>query len=157
PIPQTDYYRLRAILEPAFNGAGWKPPAARQVSLYTDADRQKATTIEAEAAKIDRARLTKQAEFIEATFQKELKKLPSSLRESAKIARTTPESKRTADQKKIIREHPSLNVSAGSLYLYDQKAADDLKQMADEAGKVRAKKPVEEFIRALTESPGQAP
>src|SRR5262249_28322428 len=47
--------------------------------------------------------------------------------------------------------------SAGSLYLYDQKAADDLKQMADEAGKVRAKKPVEEFIRALTESPGQAP
>src|SRR5262249_34842245 len=157
PIPQADYYRLRAILEPAFNGGGWKPPAARQVSLYTDADRQQASAIEAEAAKIDQARLQKQARVIQATFQKEVKKLPDSLREAAKTARTTPQSKRTAQQKKIMQEHPSLNVSAGSLYLYDQKAADDLKKMADEAAKVRAKKPVEQFIRALTETPGQAP
>jgi hypothetical protein len=103
PIPQTDYYRLRAILEPAFFGAGWKPPAARQVSLYTDADRQKAAAIEAEAAIIDQARLQKQAEFIEATFQKELKKLPPALREAAKMARATPEPKRTAEQKRIIQ------------------------------------------------------
>jgi hypothetical protein len=157
PIPQTDYYRLRAILEPAFQGAAWKPPAARQVSLYTDADRQKAAAIEADAAKIDQARLKKQAEFIEATFQKELKKLPDSLREAARSARGTPESRRTAEQKQVMREHPSLNVSAGSLYLYDQRAADELKRMADDAGKVRAKKPVETFIRALTESPGQVP
>ncbi len=139
PIPQTDYYRLRAIFEPGFNLPAWKPPAARQVSLYTDADRQKSAAIETEAKKIDQARIKKQNEFIEATFQKELAKLPETLREPAKLARKTPEAKRTPEQKKIMREHPSLNVSAGSLYLYDQKAADQLKKLADEAAKVRAK------------------
>ena len=157
PIPQTDYYRLRAILEPAFNLPAWKPSAARQVSLYTDADRQKSAAIEADAAKIDRARIKKQDEFIEATFQKELAKLPEALREPAKLARKTPEAKRTPEQKKIMQEHPSLNVSAGSLYLYDQKAADQLKKFADDAAKVRAKKPAEDFIRAFTETPGQVP
>lgn len=157
PIPQTDYYRLRAILEPAYDVKNWRAPAARQVSLYTDADRQKAKEIEADAEKIDQERLKKQGEFIEATFQKELAKLPEDIREQAKAARDTPAAKRNAEQKRLMQQHPSLNVSPGSLYLYDQKAADQLKKMADEAAAIRAKKPAEDFIRAMTEVPGQIP
>src|SRR5206468_3060826 len=88
PIPQTDYYRLRAILEPAYDVKNWRVPAARRVSLYTDADRHKARRVEADAAKIDRERLKKQQEFIEATFNKEVAKLPESLRAKARAART---------------------------------------------------------------------
>ena len=44
--------------------------------------------------------------------------------------------KRTAEQTALFKKHPSLNVTAGSLYLYDKKAADQLKAMADEAVKV---------------------
>ena len=51
-------------------------PAARQVSLYTDADKKKAAAVEADTAKIATERLKKQSEFIEATFEKELAKLP---------------------------------------------------------------------------------
>jgi hypothetical protein len=157
PIPQTDFYRLRAALEPAYDPTAWKAPAARRVSLYTDADRRKAAGVEAEAAKIDRERLQKQRTYIEATFEKELAKLPTEMREKARTARNTPDGKRNAEQKRLMREHPSLNVSAGSLYLYDAKAAADLKKMADEATAVRAKKPVEEFVRVLTEVPGKVP
>jgi hypothetical protein len=157
PLPQTDFYRLRAILEPGYDPDHWQPPAARRVSLYTDADRKSAAAVEAEAAKIDKERLTKQQEFIDRTFEKEVAKLPEPLREPARAARKTPDAKRTAEQKKLMQEHPSLNVSAGSLYLYDQKAADELKQMAAGAAKVRAKKPAEEFVRALTETPGHVP
>ncbi len=157
PIPQSDFYRLRAALEPAYDLAAWKPPAARQVSLYTDADRKQAAAIEAEAAALDKDRLKKQGEYIEATFEKELAKLPPEMRENARSARNTPEAKRNAEQKKLMQEHPSLNVSAGSLYLYDAKAAADLKKMAKQATTVRAKKPVEKFVRALTEVPGKAP
>src|SRR5438045_6834604 len=57
PIPQSDFYRLRAIFEPAYDTTAWKPPAAREVSLYTDADRKRAVEIEAEAARLDRERL----------------------------------------------------------------------------------------------------
>jgi hypothetical protein len=56
-----------------------------------------------------------------------------------------------------MQEHPSLNVSAGSLYLYDSKAAAELKKLADAAAEVRKKKPVEEFVRVLTETPGKVP
>jgi hypothetical protein len=157
PIPQTDFYRLRAVLEPAYDPTNWKPPAARQVSLYTDADRQAAARCEAEAAVIDKERLKKQEQLIDETFAKEVAKLPEALRDQAKAARAAPKSKRTPVQKMLMREHPSLNVSAGSLYLYDAKAAAELKKLADQAAELRTKKPTEEFVRALTEEPGKVP
>src|SRR5581483_3091954 len=128
-----------------------------QVSLYTEADKTKAAEVEAEAAKIDKDRLKKQDGFIAATFEKEGAKLPEEMRGEARAARDTPAAKRTAAQKKLMQEHPSLNVSAGSLYLYDAKAAAELKKMADAAAEVRKKKPAEEFVRALTETPGRVP
>ena len=157
PIPQSDFYRLRAAFEPSYNPATWVPPARRQVSLYTDADKKRAGEVEAEAAVIDKDRLAKEAAFIEATFQKELAKLPMEMREAAKDARRTPEAKRTPEQKKLMREHPSLNVESGSLYLYDSKAAAELKKLAESAAELRKKKPVEEFVRALTEETGKVP
>ena len=42
PIPQTDYYRLRAIFEPAFDWQNWRAPAQRLYSLYTPEERAKA-------------------------------------------------------------------------------------------------------------------
>jgi mono/diheme cytochrome c family protein len=157
PIPQTDYYRLRALLEPAYDPANWRPPAAREVSLYTDADREKVKQVEAEAAKIDQERLRKQQEYIDRTFEAELKKLPEDERQAVRAAHDTPAVKQTPEQKRLLKEHPSVNVTAGSLYLYDAKAAVDLKACADRAAAVRATKPVEEFVRALTEVPGKVP
>ena len=52
PIPQTDYYRLRAVFEPAYDWKNWRTPDQRLVSLYTDADREKAAEIDAEANKL---------------------------------------------------------------------------------------------------------
>jgi hypothetical protein len=157
PIPQADFYRLRAILEPGFNPPKWIPPAARQVSLYTAADRKKAEELEAEAKKIEDDRLKKQQEFIDATLEKEFAKLPEELREKARAAKKAPPANHTAEQKKLLQQHPSLNVNPGSLYLYDKKAADELKKMAADAAAVRAKKPKEEFVRALTEESGAVP
>ncbi|MDA1052319.1 MAG: PSD1 and planctomycete cytochrome C domain-containing protein [Planctomycetota bacterium] len=156
PISQEDYYAIRAIFEPSLDWKNWLVPAKRQVSLYTDADRAKSTEIEAEALKLLEGRTKKQDEYIEATFQRELVKLEASLREPITVARNTPEKERTAEQNKLLKEHPSVNVSAGSLYLYDQKAADDLKKMADEAEAIRTKKPAEEFVRAVWEPAGKA-
>jgi len=157
PIPATDYYRLRAIFEPAYDWKAWRVPNARRVSLYTELDKKKAAEIEVEAGKIEAERTKKQAEFIQQTFEKELAKLPEEIRDAAKSARETEDKKRTAEQKALLKKHPSLNVSAGSLYLYDRKAADRLKEMADQAKKVRDTKPREEFVRAMTEVAGKVP
>ena len=157
PISQEDYYAIRAIFEPSLDWKNWLAPAKRRVSLYTDAHRARSAEIEAEAKKIDVERTKKQDEYIEATFQRELAKLEESLRAPITKARSTPAKERTAEQKKLLKEHPSVNVSAGSLYLYDRKAADDLKKMADKANAVRGTKPKEEFVRAVWESTGKAP
>ncbi len=151
PIPQADYYRLRAAFEPAFDPAAWKPPAARQVSLLSDADKKKAAGLEAEAKAVDAARLKRQDELIAATLEKEFAKLPEDVREKARAAKAAPAAKLTAEQKALLQRHPSLNVNPGSLYLYDKKAADELKAMTAKAAEIRAKKPAAELIRAAAE------
>jgi hypothetical protein len=157
PIPQSDYYRMRAIFEPAYDPKNWRTPNSRRISLYTAADKKVAAEIEAEAKKILDERTVKQNEFIAATFAKELAKLPEEIREEAQKARDTVAKDRTTEQKRLLKKHPSLNVSAGSLYLYDKKAADALKKMSEKVTTLRAKKPKEEFVRATTETPGKVP
>ncbi|HUG71208.1 MAG TPA: PSD1 and planctomycete cytochrome C domain-containing protein [Pirellulaceae bacterium] len=157
PISHEDYHAVRAIFEPALDWKNWLAPAKRRVSLYTDADRAKSAEIEAEAQKVLDERTEKQNKYIEATFQRELAKLEENLREPITKARNTPEKERTAEQKTLLKRHPSVNVSARSLYLYDKKAADDLQKMADEASAIRETKPREEFVRAVWEPAGKAP
>jgi hypothetical protein len=156
PISHEDYHAIRAIFEPALDWKNWHVPAKRQISLYTDADRAKSAEIEAEALKLLDERTKKQDEYIEATFRRELAKLQESLHESITKARHTPEKNRTAEQNKLLKEHPSVNVTASSLYLYDKKAADELKKMADKANAIRQTKPKEEFVRAVWEPAGKA-
>ena len=157
PISQADYYRLRAIFEPAFDWQQWRKPKQRLISLYTDQDRAAAAKIEAEAKKIDAEHKKKQSEFIAATFEKQLTKLPPEIHEQARAAHRTPVKNRTKEQKSLFKKHPSLNVTAGSLYLYDRQAADDLKALSEKARKLRGTKPKEDFVRALTEIAGRVP
>jgi hypothetical protein len=157
PIAQADYYRLRAIFEPALDWKNWRSAKDRKISLYTDADRERAKQIEAEAQKVEEQRKQQEQEFIEQTFQRELAKLPAEIRDMVREARDTIAAKRTPEQQKLLKEHPSVNVTAGSLYLYDSKAAAELKKLADSAAAVRATKPKEEFVRALWEPAGQTP
>ncbi len=157
PIPQSDYYRLRAIFEPAYDVGNWRPPQARLVSLLSAADRARSAQVEQTAQKIDQQRLLKQNEYIERTFQKQLARVPLEVRADVEKAYRAPAGKRSAAQEKLLRQYPSVNVSPGSLYLYDRKAADDLKALAAKAAAVRAARPVEEFIDALTEVPGKVP
>ena len=70
PISQADYYRFRAIFEPALNWQDWRTPKQRRLSLYTDQDRRLAADIEKKAKAIETERNRKQASYIEQTFQR---------------------------------------------------------------------------------------
>ncbi len=157
PIPQADYFRLRAVFEPAFNPAQWRGAGQRRVSLFTDADRAKASAIEAEAAKMQTAVNEKQQKYVEAAFEKELTKFPEDQRTGLRTAFRTPAAKSTEEQKKLVAAHPKLNISGGLLYQYNQAAADEIKKMQDGVNAKRALKPVEEFVDIANEVPGQIP
>ena len=157
PIPQTDYYRIRAVIEPAYDPKNWRTPDQRLLSLYTDADRKKAAEVEAEAKKLAEEKETKQKQYIEEALTKHLEKFEASLREPLRAAYDTPADKRTAEQKKLLADNPSVNINAGVLYQYNQKAADDLKAMDAKIAEVRGRKPTEDFISPLTEPADKVP
>ncbi len=157
PIPQVDYYRLRAIFEPAYNWKQWRTPAERRISLYTAGDRAKAAAVEEEAIKLGRERDAKQSEFIDAALQKHLTKFDAAISNSLWMAFKTTPDKRTEEQKKLLADNPSANINAGVLYQYNQKAADELKSLDARIGEIRARKPVEDFISVLTEPVGAPP
>ncbi|NBV22606.1 MAG: DUF1553 domain-containing protein [Proteobacteria bacterium] len=152
PIPQADYYRMRAVFEPGFDLRTWRTPNARLVSLMSDEARAQAAEVEKEAKVIDDARIKQQEEFINAVLEKELLKRPEELRAPLREAYKTAVAKRTPAQVKLLKEHPTvMQLSPGSLYLYEQKKADELKKLTDEATKIREKKPAEKFIPVFTE------
>ncbi len=157
PIPQTDYYALRAVFEPALDWQAWINANERQVSLYTAANRQQAAEIETEAQKIAAERAAKQAAYMAEAFDKELTKYEEPLRGELRAAYQTAADKRSDAQKLLLEKYPSANITEGVLYQYNQPAADDLKKFDERIGAVRAKKPAEEFLRVLIEPPGHAP
>src|SRR6266404_1187922 len=129
PIPQADYYRLRAVFEPALDPDHMRRPAQRRVSLYTPAERKRADTIEAEAAKMRAEYDASQAKLVKDAFDKELTKFPADQCTQLRAAFETPDAKRTSEQKKLVANNPKLNVNPGVLYQYDPASADKLKGM----------------------------
>ncbi len=157
PIAQADYYRLRAVFEPALNWKQWRSPPQRQISLYTDEDRQKASAVESEAGEIVKQRAGKLEGHISDALEIELTKHAEELREPLRIAYRTAQGSRSPEQTKLLAENPSVNITGGNLYQYNQKAADELKQLDKQIAAVRTRKPPEDFIRALTEPADSLP
>ncbi len=158
PIPQADYYRLRAVLEPAYNWKTWRQPEQRLVSLWTDADRAKAAEVDAESSKVGAERQTKLVAYMDEALDKELEKHDAELRGPLRLAYRTAADKRSAEQKKLMAEYPSVNnLSEGVLYQYIPAAADDLKKIDAQIAAIQAKKPFQDFIPVLNEVAGQIP
>ncbi|MBI3862897.1 MAG: DUF1549 domain-containing protein [Planctomycetia bacterium] len=157
PIPQADYFRLRAVFEPALDPAHWRRPGQRLVSLYTDADRAKATAVDAEAQALQTEFNAKQSKFMTAALEKELEKHPADLRDKLREAYNAPADKRTDEQKKLLADRPSVNISTGVLYQYNQAAADELKKDQEKINSKRAEKPVEDFVSVTNEIAGSVP
>ncbi len=157
PIPQSDYYRLRAVFEPGLNPGQWRRPAGRLVSLYTDADRAKAAAIESEAQKLAKALDAKSQKYLDEAVEKELAKFPPNLRGKLRDALKKPEAQRSVEQKKLLAANPSVNITPGVLYQYNPAAADDLKKDQAKVDAERARKPVEDFVSVLDEVPGVVP
>jgi hypothetical protein len=71
-----------------------------------------------------------------------------------RTALDTPVDKRTPEQQQVLARNPSVHIEPGTLYQYNQAAADDLKSFDQRIAQVRSQKPVEEFVHALIEPVG---
>ena len=156
PITQVDYYRLRAIFDPAYNWEAWRTPAQRLYSLYTPEQRAKANEIEKKVGDINREAQAMSKKFLDEIFEVEIKKVPEAEQAAFRVARDTPVAKQTAEQKALIKKYPSA-LATYSLNLYDQKKQDIVDAKVAEGKKLRDTRPEEGFVMALTEVKGQLP
>lgn len=158
PISQQDYYRFRAIFEPALDWKNWRPPGSRLVNLWTADEQQQAAKVDAELNDLQMRRTAEMDQLVEEVFQRELAKLDEGLREAARTARGTPAEQRSAEQQQILKDYPSLNVDGGSVYLYEPQRVQDLNGRYDKlVAETRAQRPTENMVACLTEPPGHAP
>ncbi len=153
PIPQSDYYRLRAVFEPAFDWKQWKTPAQRAISIMPAADRAEAERIEAAAKALDAEATKLHNELIEVFVQKQLLLVPEAERVAVIGARRTPADKRTPEQLKLLRDHPTFqdHIILGEI---DKDGAKRVEEIRGRASKERARKPADPHLDALVEAPG---
>jgi hypothetical protein len=151
PIPQADYYRLRAVFEPAFDWKRWKNPAQRLVSLMPSVDRSLADCVE-QAAKFHDAEATRlHDELIEKFVQKQLLLVPESRREAVIAARRTSSAKRSPEQLQLLREFPMFqdHIILGEI---DREGANKVEEIRTRAAADRALKPADPMVQALVEA-----
>ncbi|MFN0051027.1 MAG: DUF1553 domain-containing protein [Planctomycetales bacterium] len=158
PIAQADYYRIRAVFEPAYDWKNWRPPNARLVSLWSDETRAQVAAVDKELQEVSEKRLAELDGLVQETFEKELAKLPAEIQPQAKEARETAADKRTAPQQQLIKEYPFLNVDRGSVYLYlPDRLTGFNKKWDDLTEGVKRKRPADDNVQCLTEVPGTIP
>ncbi len=156
PVTQQDYYRLRAVFDPAYHWEAWRAPAQRHYSMYSPEERARAAEIEAKAKEIEAEARAMSKKFLDEIFEVEILKLPEAERAPYRVARATAEKDRTPEQKALIKKYPSA-LATYSLNLYDQKKQDLVDAKMAEATQLRATKPTEGFLMALMEVKGQVP
>ena len=158
PIPQSDYYALRAIFEPALDFRNWRPPEKRLVSFYTEADRRGAAKIEEKVQEVIRQRNVEQAEYMEKALVAELEKHPEPRREAFRTAFETKAKERSEEQTNLLHQDPRLEkLTTGTLYLYINEWRGKRDAWVEKIEATKGEKPPPNFVRALVESPGNTP
>ena len=156
PISQADYYRIRAVFEPAYDWKNWRAPNARLVTLWPDEVRRQASLVEVEMKELAKRRTDELDQLVNETFERELAKLPAEIQTPARTARAAPAAERTDEQRQLIKEYPFLNVDRGSVYLYLPDRLEGFnkkwKELTEATGK---KRPPDDLVQCLTEVPGQ--
>ncbi len=150
PIPQSDYYRLRAVFEPAFDWKRWKNPGQRTLSLMPPEHRAEAECIETAARVLDTEATRLHDELIEKFVQKQLLLVPEADRDSVLKARRTAADKRTPEQLRLLRDYPTFqdHIILGEI---DREGANRVEEIRKRATAERSAKAPDSRVHALVE------
>lgn len=156
PITIEDYYRYRAIFDPAFPLAAWQQPDQRLIDLTPAADRAAADAIEAEAVRREKDLAERKREVGKKIFDMNLAAAPEHVRQSLVAAVAVPADKQTEEQKKLLLEYPmvrSVDAIVGQLIEFDKVNNNENYKRFDaeskEIAKFRQTKPPARLIMAV--------
>ena len=156
PITHADYYRLRALLEPAYDWKEWRAPNARLVSQWPQDVRRRASAVDSELQDISQQRSGELNALVRATLAQELAKLPAETQSRAKAARETPAEKRNEEQQTLLKEYPFLRISRDTIQQFVPDQVSMITKKWDErTAAANKKRPADDNVMCLNEVPGQ--
>ena len=148
PIAITDYYRLRAVFDPAFNLNKWIPPSGRLINLTPPEVVKQRDAIEAKAKAIEKRIRDDEIKRENEIFEVEIKKIPAADQKLAREAFFAD--KKTPAQQAVLKKYIRLRIRH-TIQLFDPKAYAVFKKHRAEVAKLRDTKPSEQFLPILTE------
>ncbi|QDU50385.1 PSD1 and planctomycete cytochrome C domain-containing protein [Gimesia panareensis] len=165
PIPQEDFYRLRAVIAPVYDDQKWRMPASRRAALMSVEDKAKAAKLSAQVKELDAEHNKVKAEVTQLIAERVLKEVPEADREQARAAYETAVKERSKEQADFLKQkYPMLDLLVpGRLHLFLARFKDgnDLKKryedIKEKADKLRAEIPQPEYIRVATEDTQHLP
>lgn len=167
PIPQEDFYRLRAVFAPALDSTHWRNPASSRISLLSKEDKVVVDAIEAEAKKVDKLYMDEGEAISKMIFERVISRLPAEHRDFARKTYDTPVNERTAEQVTFITEKFTvINVPktpGGALQNYidietDRKELEArLALFSGAAAAIRTTKTIPTYVRVATENTANKP
>lgn len=162
PISHEDYHRIRAIFEPAYDWKKWLSPEDRRLSLWSDEERQLAEKVDAELAQAAEERNEHLKQHRSEVLDIELARLPVDVQAQADVIRDAVLNRssrdRTPEQAAILKKYPKLDVGIGTLaQAHKERYQRELKEYNERVAEMTARRPKEDFVRALFETPDSVP
>ncbi|MBI2947881.1 MAG: DUF1553 domain-containing protein [Verrucomicrobia bacterium] len=163
PVTQEEYYRLQAILRPAYDPEHWLKPNERAVTIAPRAVREE-NKRQTEQYEKELKALRESLEGVIAPFRKlaldeNLAKLEEAARAEVRKALDTPEKMRTDEMKALLKKHEArLAIKEEDLVKRFADLATGYHALKDSLKKREAERPVRlPQIAALTERAGNPP
>ncbi len=160
PISHSDYYRLRAIFDPAFDLHAWKKPSSRLFDATTPDVRKISDDIEVEAKAKEADILARKTELSRSILEKELAKVPDAERETIAATNAISEDDRTKEQSELLTKYPnvkSISFIVGFLEEYDGPAFRKFEEEKKAIEKLRETKPLPGMIMVPSEPVDHVP
>jgi hypothetical protein len=160
PIGIDDYYRFRAIFDPAFPLESWQQPDARVVDFSTAFEKSESARIEAEAV-VREAVLNERAQKIGREIQESrLSDVPENVRAATREAVLTKPEQQTAEQKRLLFLYPmvkTVDQILGQLVEFDNAVYREFEKEREKIAELRATRPPADMVMATRERPGTLP
>ncbi len=156
PISAEDYYRLRAVFDPAFDLAAWKKPSDRLVDVTPKAVLERIAVVEKQVKAKDDALNAEKDAAAKVVFDREVGRVSEVDREAAIEAVTAVEAKRTPDQVALLKKYPNVKPTGfirGFFVEYDKKLHAKFKADEAEIAKLREGIPPKHYLMIASDSP----
>lgn len=158
PITIEDYYRLRAVFDPALPIHQWKKPGQRLVDMTDDATRAATAVIEAEAVALQEDINARRRTHCQAIQDREIQNAPEEVREALRAAVNLKPADQSDEQKALLDRYPKVRTIdwiVGQLIEYDMPAYRRFEEEEKQVAAIRKKKPISRLIMTVAETPDQ--